>query len=68
MKKLFYALIAIPLFIIWPFSLLICTECCYSDNIPSFIAFIIGSLIYYVIVITPLNYIFWNKRNKNSSK
>ena len=61
MNKLLYALIAIPAFLIWPFSLLICTECYYPDDFNPILAFLIGSLIYYVIVIIPLNFLFKKK-------
>jgi hypothetical protein len=66
MKKILYALIAIPLFIIWPLSFLICTECMYSDKMNPLLVFILSSLIYFVIIIMPLNYFFdkFSKKEK----
>ncbi|MDD3302849.1 MAG: hypothetical protein PHN31_04775 [Candidatus Gracilibacteria bacterium] len=58
MKKVIYALIAIPLFIIGPLGLLTCTECGYPNYIPSYVAFVIASLIYYIVVIIPLNFFY----------
>jgi hypothetical protein len=66
LQKLLYAIIAIPLFIFWPMFILVCTICrvpeYYYFNLPTFF---ITSMIYYLVVIIPLNKLFSKYINKN---